>query len=197
MSDAHDEHLREELNRQRELDKEMYTQLVQISKEKSVITLSEFRKFEPLYQTRDTPPSRFSEEAKMLAALSNEFIQRINPYKPFDVVDDYDPSKILCTLPATYCEITPITTKERMEHMVQHGNLSTSNLPHDKDKATAHAVLAIIRSQDTEAIKKRRAQFIELDQKFAKIKLGLDDNDSSVSNGDTGESSEINLDFDE
>lgn len=177
-------------------EQEMLDQLNEISKEKSRITASEFAKFEPLYRNRDKAPSVISQEAFELRDLSNEFLQRINPFKPFDVVDDSDPSKVLYTLPAIYCEVGLVTTEQRLTNMQDHTNFSRSQLPHHQDIATAHAVTAIIRSQDKEKLLSQRREFIELDKKFAQLKSGITPSENTTGTPSPNEEASINLEFD-
>lgn len=194
---SRDEYYKKKLEERRDVDRELLERLNEISEAKSRITASEFKKFEPLYMKREKIPSRFSEEASQLAALSNELITTINPFKPFHVVDDADPSKILYTLPALYCPVEAITTDQRVTNMVEYGNLSTSDLPFHRDKANMHAVLALLKSQNLDGIKEKAKEFAELSRQFEAKKSGktTPENTKSDSNAPTSEI-EIELDFD-
>ena len=76
----------------------------------TVMTRSEFTKYEPLYSKSTMPEGRSMTVAEVasLAELSQEFYRRVNPQRPIHIVDDYSGEEAF-TLPPIYTKLRPLS----------------------------------------------------------------------------------------
>lgn len=88
--------------------------------------LSEFRKYETLYKAHTEEEFYDTTVEKNYHNLSMEFLQKINPYKPFVVIDDITEEEYV--FPAIYQPIAPI----RPEHSEASHNFNNYGLITDR-----------------------------------------------------------------
>lgn len=174
------------------VSEEIFDQLEQIEKDKQNISIKEFAKFSILYKERNVPITRFSSEFDKLKDLSNEFTSRINPYKPFNIVNDN--GEVVLTMPAIFNNVEP-TKDEFSDSLSEFNTVGTHQLAHYRHRATRGLMGAIIKSQDKSVIKEKREEFKKIDEK-AKETLGLI-SASKVSEISTDSGIKIKLTFDD
>lgn len=160
---------------------EMYDSILEAAtKRKNIIPLSEFKKYEPIYQKSNidiTSPDgqRRIEELQM---LSNEFYNRVDPYNEITIVDDNNPENVLAVLPKIYTSFN--TLKQGQESSIVEFDRLT-NIPYRndlKEQGVNKLITAIALSQDITfdpSLKEReQARFKELSDKVLNTNVQSD-----------------------
>lgn len=151
---------------------EMYDSILEAAtKRKNIISLSEFKKYEPIYQKANIDVTSPDGQRKLeeLQSLSNEFYNRVDPYNEITIVDDYNPEKVLVVLPKIYTSFN--TLKQGHESSIVEFDRLT-NIPYRndlKEQGVNKLISAIALSQDITfdpSIKeKEQARYRELSEK--------------------------------
>lgn len=151
---------------------EMYDSILEAAtKRKNIIPLSEFKKYEPIYQKANIDVTSPDGQRKLeeLQSLSNEFYNRVDPYNEITIVDDYNPEKVLVVLPKIYTSFN--TLKQGHESSIVEFDRLT-NIPYRndlKEQGVNKLISAIALSQDITfdpSIKeKEQARYRELSEK--------------------------------
>lgn len=139
------------------------------TKRKNILTVSEFKKYEPIYKKmsiEDISDPNEQRKLEMLQELSSEFYTRIDPYSEITIVDDYNPDHIVAVLPKMYTAFN--TLKEGHEQSLTEFDRLT-NIPYRndlKEEGMEKLVTAIALSQDItfnpELKQQEQNRFVEL-----------------------------------
>lgn len=128
-------------NETEQLFESLHDELLQIDAKKQVISVSEFKKFLPLFQAFPDGkiPSTGSEDDMMYRQLSHEYSLRINIKKPVNLVDDAT-GEVIVTLPPLFSETKLMTTdqirkNENFHHEATHDFPGAAERAHKKLQA--------------------------------------------------------------
>lgn len=124
----------------------------------SSITVSEFKKFIPLFKKLEGPiPINGSPEFIKYQQLSMEYSQRVNLYGTVNIIDDTT-KEIIAILPPMY-KPTNLLSSTEVKKNADFVNLSTHDFPGVADKAHMQLQASFIQSQnfDFENLKTIRA----------------------------------------
>lgn len=153
---------------------EMYDSILEAAtRRKNILTLSEFKKYEPIYkkvEVKDIGNPNEQRRLEELQNLSNEFYNRVDPYNEITVVDDYNPDKVIMVLPKIYTSFNPL--KQGHESSLMEFDRLT-NIPYRndlKEEGVNKLITAIALSQDITfdpTLKEKEQQrFTELSEKI-------------------------------
>lgn len=124
-----------------QLFESLHDELMQIDSKKQTISVSEFRKFLPLFQTfpNGKIPSTGSEDDMNYRQLSHEYSLRINIKKPVNLVDD-STGEVIVTLPPLFSETKLMSTdqirkNENFHHEASHDFPGAADRAHKKLQA--------------------------------------------------------------
>lgn len=139
------------------------------TRRKNILTLSEFKRYEPIYKkvtVEDISDPNEQKKLENLQELSSEFYNRIDPYNEITIVDDYNQNQVIAILPKLYTSFN--TLKEGHESSIVEFDRLT-NIPYRndlKEQGMDKLVAAIALSQDVtfnpEIKEQEQKRFIEL-----------------------------------
>lgn len=142
------------------------------------MTLSEFKKYEVLYRNHSEEEFYDTDKEKDYHQLSMEFLQKINPYKPFIVTDELTGEEY--TFPAIYQRLETMKPEHsEISHNFNRYGLITDR-PDYKRKAMNQFVDAYLSNQDFSeetVLNSRHATYILADKLMSQV-----NNDISVDN---------------
>ena len=139
------------------------------TKRKNILTLSEFKRYEPIYKKvtiEDIADPSEQKRLEFLQELSSEFYNRIDPYNEITIVDDNNPNVVVAVLPKLYTSFN--TLKPGHESSIVEFDRLT-NIPYRndlKEQGMDKLVAAIALSQDVtfnpELKEQEQKRFMEL-----------------------------------
>lgn len=167
----------------------------------TVLTRSEFSKFEKLFSMELAQEIRTreisKEETEDLKALSDEYMERVNVYRPVHIVEDYDHSKEITTLPPVFRKPETLSSEDAQvidafTGLAENPNAASSPIVQSKQDQVALLLNETIdRNQNIEKLKADMANFEAIARKFHKEVLGNDPFEPVKVNKDEAVASQI------
>lgn len=154
----------------------MYNDFMNNAEKDTYMTLSEFKKYEPLYSldTRKRMQSNEAteEERQFIVNLSEEFYRRINTQRPLHIVDDYTGKEVCPPLPPIFRRLNNLSNQQDAEvteifaRVSEQDDTSNPMAYTRKQVATDNLYRQFVAKQDAEELNKDIANFDAMTKKF-------------------------------
>lgn len=201
-------------NREREIEN-MYNDFMNNAEKDTVMTLSEFKRYEVLYsqatRERMTSSQATEEERQRIVALSEEFYRRINTQRPLHVVDDYTGREVFPPLPPIFRRLNNLSTAEDADiteifaRVSEQDETSNPMAYARKQAATDNLYRQFVSKQSPEELDKDIVNFDSMARKFHEeylhdsptVTTSEKHQEQSVQQSSAVEADDEYLDFDE